>query len=354
MGYLWVIWQRMPLFTARDTSGTVGFSVLVAVRNEADHLPALLDALEQLIYPRDAFEVIFINDHSNDTTVTLLRQAQAKYTFALRLLHNSPEVSGKKAALLRGIAAARFPTLLTTDGDCVVSPHWLAAFAAAKRTTGAVLLSGPVRMSGRGWWAHLQSVEFASLIGTGAVLLRKGHPVLANGANLCYDKAAFVSVGGFAGHQHLPSGDDIFLLEKMNMAFPGKVHFLKSSDAIVQTRPQVQLTDFVQQRLRWASKWQSGQGRATPLLALAVVSFHGLHLLAWLWWVEGYLWVGLCLKVLTELGVLALWLRFLGQSRQRVWIPLAQGLYSFYALFFGFLVFRRKKYQWKGRYYHRT
>ena len=73
----------------------------------------------------------------------------------------------------------------------------------------------------------LQTVEFASLIGSGACTMALGHPTMCNGANLCYEKRVFTEVGGFAGVDHLASGDDEFLMHKIAARHPTGVQFLK-------------------------------------------------------------------------------------------------------------------------------
>ena len=51
------------------------------------------------------------------------------------------------------------------------------------------------------------------------------------------------------------SGDDVFLMQKIHQAFKSSVGFVKSSDAIFSTLPQPGLSELINQRKRWASKW---------------------------------------------------------------------------------------------------
>src|SRR5690606_4381794 len=89
---------------------------------------------------------------------------------------------------------------------------------------------------------------------TGAAI-RKGEPYLANGANLAYPKAVFEKVDGFSGVDHLASGDDMLLLQKIAKQFPkGAIHFAKSADCLMRTRAKNTLREFLSQRIRWASK----------------------------------------------------------------------------------------------------
>src|SRR4051812_37417653 len=60
-------WNEMPLFTpSRGPKAKV--SVIIAVRNEENNISPLFASLQALQYPRDLFQVIVVDDHSEDGT----------------------------------------------------------------------------------------------------------------------------------------------------------------------------------------------------------------------------------------------------------------------------------------------
>ena len=61
-------------------------SVLIAVRNEEAGLLKLLQDLANQTYPKAFFEVIIIDDFSEDRTVELVTDFQQKTTLDLKLL----------------------------------------------------------------------------------------------------------------------------------------------------------------------------------------------------------------------------------------------------------------------------
>src|SRR5690606_20278125 len=73
-----------------------------------------------------------------------------------------------------------------------------------------------------------------------------------------------------SGNNHIASGDDIFLLEKMKKVFPKQLKFLKSKDAIVSTKPQPSWKNVINQRIRWASKTSKQKNVASLILGLLV------------------------------------------------------------------------------------
>jgi hypothetical protein len=98
-----------------------------------------------------------------------------------------------------------------------------------------------------------------------------GKPFMCNGANFAYTKKLFQAVGGYAGNDKIASGDDVFLLQKAVLHAPENVHYLKSNDIIVKTKPENDLYKLFMQRVRWASKTTGYQSAYAQLLAVAVL-----------------------------------------------------------------------------------
>ncbi|MGB4308918.1 MAG: glycosyltransferase, partial [Candidatus Cloacimonadaceae bacterium] len=104
---------------SEESDQTPGISVIVAARDEEHNLPRLLKSLDKLNYPKDLYEVIIINDHSTDGTLEILANHKADYNFHYIDWQGEQEgVTGKKAALLQGINAAKHDILAFTDADC--------------------------------------------------------------------------------------------------------------------------------------------------------------------------------------------------------------------------------------------
>lgn len=347
LAWLCYTWQRLVDTPLASTCQSLPFvSVLIPVRNEAPHITSLLLSLNQQSYA--FFEVILINDASTDATVELIEAFRAKANFSLRLLHlptTQAHVSPKKRAITLAMPCAKGALIMTTDGDCLVPPHWISTVVSFYTQTKASFISSPVAFHpSRGFINALLHIEFASLIGVGACTLAT-HPFLCNAANMAYPKAVFEAVDGYAGNEHIASGDDVFLLKKVAKAFPEGLYFLADVQAQVCTQAPSSWMQFYQQRLRWASKWRfDSKAWLAPLFWLMQL----FGLLAWQYWRIDELQVLLLTKILLEALYLGLVLRF----QQRPWciayLPLAQMLYPLYALFFGLAV-HKKGYRWKNR-----
>jgi len=79
-----------------------GISIIIAARNEMQNLPTLLNSLSQLDYPTDKYEIIIVNDHSNDGSNDFL--ATQNYIPNLKIINFSnetPPLTGKKSCFTK-------------------------------------------------------------------------------------------------------------------------------------------------------------------------------------------------------------------------------------------------------------
>jgi cellulose synthase/poly-beta-1,6-N-acetylglucosamine synthase-like glycosyltransferase len=334
------------------------FSVIIAVRNEADNIINLLDDLAAQTYPTDKFSVVVIDDASTDNTYNLVNAYIAQAPFKLKLISlQVPEgtIAYKKTAIQTGIKQAEGKLIITTDGDCRVGRDWLLSFAGCHKQTQAKLISGLVTFyQEKGIFQYMQTIEFASLVGSGAAAMQAGMPVMCNGANLCYENAAFEKVGGFNDTEHIPSGDDEHLMHKIVSAYPGQLVFNKSQKALVTTKAKSSFEEFKQQRLRWAGKWKYNADIRTKLLAIFLFGLHLLLLLAVAGVVTGLieLWSVAFLfiaKFAVEGFFLGKVLKSFGKQIDLAALLLLQLVYPVYVVYFGVKVNFSRQYNWKGR-----
>lgn len=262
-------WESALQQSTAPSSFQDSITVIVPFRNEQNHLKQLIASLSKQNYPRENFEVILVNDHSTDAFKQQI--TDLPYNFlAIDLDENS---FGKKAAITHAVELAKGNIIATTDADCQHNPEWLLSINHRFANSALQLLVGPVSIDGRSFFSVLQSIEFSSLIGSGAALLTLGKPTMANGANLAFRKSAFLKVNGYEGNAHIASGDDEFLLRKIHKAFPKGMAFNNSSYSTVVTEPLPNLVSFFQQRLRWASKWKHNSSFSTRFTAVLVFLF---------------------------------------------------------------------------------
>ncbi|GAB3812765.1 glycosyltransferase [Pontibacter rugosus] len=353
----WLAWQKLPETSVPSTfMPSTKISVIIPVRNEYERIIKLLSDVEHQKYPQHLLEVLVIDDHSDDGTLEQVQQhvRTSQLSYKVLKLNDYVKEGGKKAAVQVGVGEAQGTLLVLTDGDCRVEPEWLREYAHLFETEQPYFISGPVCFDPTPThFERMQLVEFASLIGVGGASIAMNSPNMCNGANLAYTKDVFQQVNGFAGNENIASGDDEFLLHKVDKAFPGRVKFLKNNKAIVYTLARKTLTSFVQQRVRWASKWKSYQSLQVQLVALCAFMVNFLLFLA----LPLVLWGSLALKAflfayLIKFGIDLLFLNsilsFMGKKRYLLYILPLQLVYIPYVVFTAIYgLFGR--YSWKGR-----
>jgi cellulose synthase/poly-beta-1,6-N-acetylglucosamine synthase-like glycosyltransferase len=342
-----------------EISKQLNVSVLIPVRNEMPHILELVCQLEKQSYPHDKYEVIIIDDGSEDGTYEALMQWSIHSDLNLKILKSeNPKArfnSCKKAAITQGVKEATGDIILMTDGDVHIGEHWIHGFVNHFHRKDIQLISGPVMMESNGFLADLQSIEFASLIGTGAALIYYDTPILCNGANLAFRKKVFWEINGYADNEEVASGDDEFLMAKINKLYPKSVSFLKSRHCVVKIKPLQSFKDFMNQRRRWAGKWKKHVNINSKILAVYIfvvhVSFLLLILLLAIQKVQPFVFaVLLLLKLVTEYVFFKNIFKFFAKTLNIFPFVLSSLLYSLYAVTFGILA-NFGGYMWKGRHY---
>lgn len=111
-------------------------SVIVPVFNTGRYLARVADSLLGQNYPRERFELIFVDNGSSDDSVKIIERYPE-----IRLLHE-PE-RGSYAARNRGLEEARGDILAFTDSDCFPDPEWLSNIEQGFKDPGTLVLMGP-------------------------------------------------------------------------------------------------------------------------------------------------------------------------------------------------------------------
>jgi cellulose synthase/poly-beta-1,6-N-acetylglucosamine synthase-like glycosyltransferase len=269
-------------FNLQPLNPSTKLSIIIPARNEAENIEACLQSILQNNYPAQLFEIIVVDDHSDDDTTTIVRKFSSQNVKLILLKDYVTDKinSYKKKAIEIAIAQATGTLIITTDADCIVLPTWLETIASFYEKTNAKFIAAPVLIEtayptqthtnkenlnsidfghpspiGEGKGVRLfQSLDFMALQGITAAVVHKNQMTMCNGANMAYEREAFYNVGGFAGIDNIASGDDMLLMHKIYKQYPNRVMYLKSAQAVVQTQAVNSVKEFLNQRIRWASK----------------------------------------------------------------------------------------------------
>ena len=347
-------WSKLPYFIPNNKAPKTKVSIIVAARDEELNIAKTIDDLIAQKYPRALTEIIIIDDHSTDRTAEIVLSYQETNVRLIKLNEDRALNSYKKKAIQTAIGTCTGDLIITTDADCRMGENWLTTVVALYEEKDFKMISSPVAyFQEQTLFERLQSLEFLYLIGLGASTIGNKSPSTCNGANLAYEKNIFYEVGGFQGIDDLASGDDELLLHKIAAKYPDKIGFLKNRDAIVYTHAKENLSSFIQQRKRWASKSTRYKNKAIIVLGVFVWVFN-ISILANCvtgLFFEGYLAITfyqLLVKMILE--SLFLW-NVTGFAKRRsllVLVPVLNVLHILYIIYIG-IAGNSGKYNWKGR-----
>lgn len=191
-------------------------SVVICAKNEYENLKKNMPLILDQDYP--SYEVILVNDFSEDDSYFLLKSFEEKHPHfkVVNLRENVNFFAGKKLALAVGIKSARHDTVVLTDADCRPSGrYWLQAMSAG--FTGGkelVLAYGGYRKE-PGLLNRIICYDTVTIAMQYLGAAMAGAPYMGVGRNLAYKRSLFFKAGGFASHYQINSGDDDLFVNKV-------------------------------------------------------------------------------------------------------------------------------------------
>ena len=344
----------IPNNVSRVTSQNDIFtSIIVPVRNEEMNLQTLLFCMEQQGYPANLYEVIVVNDHSEDNTINILNQLKEKTQINIENI-DLTDLSGKKEAIAAGVRKAKGALLITVDADCEYGSEWLETIVLHHAQQQKDFYILPVtNRNPVNFFEQFQGLEFLTLIGVGIASFGLGDPILCNGANLCFTKKCFEKVNGYQGNLDQSSGDDVFLLHKVKHQKELFIDLIMNEKVYAVTGPKESFKSLIHQRVRWAKKSDIYKDKFTTilgiiLLAVNVYLFTGLILS----WFIPFLGIGVmslfALRVVVDwlyLRRILKWFNWPASFKSFLFFEI---LYPFYAIFVLMAALSFKP-EWKGR-----
>lgn len=346
-------WHKTPEYELpQDYTPTKFISVVIAARNEEQYIGKCIESILNCHYPKELYEIIVVNDHSEDNTEAIIKRYTTKNVHFINLT----DEKGKKAALEKAISTAKGELIACTDADCLVPQNWLLLFESHFEFTKSKSIAGPIS------YIHddsmIQNFQFIDGLNNMSVtangITRKIYH-MANGANFWFTKEVFNEVGGYLNKDQFASGDDMFLIQEISNLYPDKITFLKSKQAIVKTHPEFTFNNLVQQRERWASKSKGYtnknilwiQGFVFSFALLILISLAISHLGSAIGTV--ILLYVLIVKISVDYLYLSKISSFFGFKIPMVTFMVLSLIYLVYITYIGFKSLNPTAYSWKGR-----
>lgn len=327
-----------------------GISVVIAAHDELENLKKLLPRLDAQDYP--LFEVIIVDDRSDDDTYDFLLKEVKKYdAFRLVRINETPfGVNPKKYAVSLGIKAASYDKILLTDADCWPrSPKWVRYIANTYDENTDFVLGYCPQKKYSGFLNRL--IRYETFM-TGVQYLSLHHigmPYMGVGRNLSYRKDVFINNKGFGIFSRITGGDDDLFVNRLARKSNTKVVISKAGQTL--TEPKRSWKAYWRQKTRHISvskyyKWQHQavlnlyNGSALTLLLLSPIL---------LLWAENWWWGFAAMAVRWSIMSTVLYAiaRKLSDPQPLWLVPILDSVYQFFLLITGLKGVSSAKIRWK-------
>jgi poly-beta-1,6-N-acetyl-D-glucosamine synthase len=241
-------------------------TIIIPFRNESNNLTKLIQSID-LLYIKP-IEIIFINDHSEDSSLDIL----SKHTFnsTVRILNLDSTSQGKKDALRFGIQHAKGSYILTWDADVEVNPDFFKTINALPEKDLYIL---PVRMKASKRRFEFMELDFHYINALNVVTFTFNNPILANGANMLFNREKFMLCDSIQNHNNILGGDDVFILHDFQQK-KYSIGLSLEKNCIVSTETPHSVSAFIHQRIRWFRKSHKIQSPVSFWMGVLGFTYH--------------------------------------------------------------------------------
>ena len=259
------------------SAGKAPITVIVAARNEEKTIADCLESLMNQDYPPELFEVIVVDDRSDDATADVLARFKTimPNLKIIGITSAPPGISPKKHALATAVREARGELILQTDADCIVPPQWASLMAECfTENVGMVAGISPYRAEPGALNSFIRH-EYLWNAALAAGSLALGYGTHATGRNLGFRRDLFVKMGGYGSGERVLSGDDTLFLQLVRRETGYAIVSMTDPSAHILTNAPKTFPAFLRQRIRHMST-----GRLfSPALIAAGGVIYGFHIL---------------------------------------------------------------------------
>lgn len=352
--YLLFVYTRLARYkveSIRGTRTTPSVSVIICARNEQENLKSFLPTILQQDYLN--FEVIVVNDYSDDETKWILQDFQTKYRH-LKIVDIKEHVRlkhSKKFALTMGIKAAQYEHLLLTDADCQPQgTHWLSEMAGAFTEGKELILGYSPYFKNKGFLNKLIRFETTHTAMSYLSYALKKNTYMGVGRNLAYTKSLFFKGKGFNAHMHIKSGDDDLFVN--HNATAANVNIAIHPDAHVYSLAKDTWKSYYKQKARHAGASIAYKKKHQYMLGTQLFTAIAFYLMLivcltaypsrWYFVVGAYL-----LRLLLQFIIFKPIYSKLAVKDILLWLPILDLFFYFYICFNGIFNRNKKQKSWK-------
>ena len=222
-------------------------SMVIACRNELHNLKLNLQYIVNQQYPE--FEIVIVDDNSTDGISEYISELASATSCPIKLVRNDGQ--GKKFALSCGIRVASYEHLVFTDADCQpASERWISGMMSHFDEANPLVI-GYGELLGKTFVARFASYDAALIAMQYMGFASLGHAYMGVGRNIAYSRKLWDTLGGFATHSDIASGDDDLFVREAAKHISPTVCFLPEAKTISPAKET--FTKLLRQKTRHVS-----------------------------------------------------------------------------------------------------
>lgn len=214
-------------------------SVVIPTYNRKEQITKTLISLFNQIYPKNKYEIIVVDDGSNDGTEMVIKELIK--TSPCKIKYYKQKNKGPAAARNLGISKAEGDLILFTDDDCILTESWIDNIISGYTSPRIGGVGGPLKISANENNIISQYYSFHKINETPPFINNDELAFLITG-NASYKKDLLIKVGGFDETFNAPGGEDPELSYRIRkLAYT----LIYKTDAIVYHYKNYSLRDFL-------------------------------------------------------------------------------------------------------------
>lgn len=250
MAYYWGVFSRLAFYRKKNEyEKNYPVSVIVCAKNEYSNLKKNLPLLLEQDYTD--FEVVLVNDCSDDDSDYLLKKLSEKYSHlnVVTIKQNVNFFTGKKLALAVGIKSAKHDMVLLTDADCTPkSKRWIFEMQKNFSDKKQIVLGYSGYEKRKGFLNRMIRYDTVYTAIQYLSWSMSGMTYMGVGRNLAYNKELFFKNKGFTSHYQIPSGDDDLFINQVAKKNNACIEIIPESQTF--SSPKINFSNWFRQKKR--------------------------------------------------------------------------------------------------------